>query len=198
MNKLWLNPVISSKQSCFIYYWSCNIKWKVNKSYTSYIWLNKSQVSVFNYLLASVWYLHRQDDAFGWVGKNVWLRWSGWMGVSALWYATPFAPNAMSTCWERANTSLSRPHGLALFRSVPVQSCSRCELQFLLQAKHLGAVHTHLFLQLPLLPQFQDALLLSRFRGPPDKPLQVVAHCSHHKGHGEGDIRGIGPHRCPN
>lgn len=93
--------------------------------------------------------------------------------------------------------SLSHQHELALFRSVPVQSCSGCELQFLFQAKHLGAVDTHLLLQLPLLPQFQDALLLSRFRGPPDKPLQVVAHCSHHKGHREGDIRGVGPQRCP-
>lgn len=110
----------------------------------------------------------------------------------------PCCPVALSSCWERVIASVSRQRRLALLRPVPIQSCSRCELQFLFEAKHLGAVHTLLFLQLPLLPQFQDAHLLPRFRGPPDKPLQVVAHCSHHKGHGEGDIRGIGPYRRPN
>lgn len=119
-------------------------------------------------------------------------------GCMTEWVCLPsgspsFAPDALPSCRERANASLSCRHGLALFGPVPVQSRFGRELQFLFQAKHLGAVHTHLFLQLPLLPQLQDALILSRLRGPPDKPLQVVAHRSHHEGHREGDIRGIGP-----
>lgn len=94
-------------------------------------------------------------------------------------------------------SSQSRQCGLALLGSVPVQSGSGCKLQSLFQAEHLSAVHSCLLLQLPILPHFQDALLFTRFGGSPDKPFQVVAHSSHYKGHGEGDIRGVGPHRCP-
>lgn len=91
-----------------------------------------------------------------------------------------------------------RNRGLALFRSVPVQSRFRCELQFLFEAQHLCAVHAHLLLQLSFFPQFLDAFLfLSGFGGAPDEPFQVIAHCSDHKSHREGDIRSIGPQRCP-
>lgn len=82
---------------------------------------------------------------------------------------------------------------LVSFRAVPVQGCFGGELKFFFQAKHLGAIHACLLLQFPVFPSLQNAYLLPSFRSPPDKPLQVIAHCSHHKGHWEGDIWGIGP-----
>lgn len=116
-----------------------------------------------------------------------------------LFRSIPFISQSRHSLDERwANTSLSRNgEPLALLRPVPVQGRPGRELQLLLQAQHLRVVRALQFLQLPLLPQLQDALLLSGGRGAPHEPFEVVAHRSHHKRDGEGHVRGVGPRRRP-
>lgn len=124
-------------------------------------------------------------------------RSDGWVKVCPF-RSIPSFPVVPQSRWAGRQTWVS-PNGtaLALLGPVPVQSRPGRELQLLLQAQHLRVIHALLFLQLPLLPQLQDALLLSGRRGAPDEPLKVVAHRTHHKRDREGHIRGIGPCRRP-